>query len=247
MRKLISADLQRILKKPGFWIFTVLAFALVDFITVKTLESGEDFTGLAFMFGANSNFELLGLFLNIILFSAIYCDDFRSMTFITVIGRGMTRGKLVIAKLLNSAILLVLLYVLNCIPLLVIGKVMCEPISSYETGLMLYAFVRNVLENLIFISMTSIFMYITEKVPVSIFVLLALQIGSTLLRSYATGLVREISIKLYFTEVFADSWTNFIFGAPVRAIFTMLFCFVCYIALCCGIIHFTFGKKELNF
>ena len=82
MRLLIRADLRRVLRKP-------------DGIAAEYLEM------------TRTTLEDIGLpFLCIPIFLAVYGDEFKSGTLQCVIGRGLSRPKVVIAKLLDAAILL---------------------------------------------------------------------------------------------------------------------------------------------
>lgn len=247
MRKLICADLQRVLQKPGFWFFTVLILGINCVITVMDLKKGGDFSGLAYMFQFKGTYSSMSSILSLLVFSVVYCDEFRSMSFITVIGRGLSRQKLVYAKLIDAAVLTLLLFALEGITMIVIGAVMCEPMTSNETGLLLFTIARYFFESLIAISLTSIFIYITEKVPVSMFFLIVLQISSYVIQSLTSGLTKELAMRLYFTEILSNTWVDFVIGAHAKAIVTMLLCFLCYISLSLVLIRITFGKKELNF
>ena len=86
--------------QPGFYVLIVLTLALFalrkpDGIAAEYLEM------------TRTTLEDIGLpFLCIPIFLAVYGDEFKSGTLQCVIGRGLSRPKVVIAKLLDAAILL---------------------------------------------------------------------------------------------------------------------------------------------
>ncbi|MCR5304600.1 MAG: hypothetical protein K6E33_08570 [Lachnospiraceae bacterium] len=99
MRHLIRADMVRILKKISFYVLIVLYFVLL--IVTKNGDNAEEQLNL--MEGR----IILGSRLIIIpIFLAVYGDEFRTGSMQTVIGRGLSRGKVVIAKLMDCGFLM---------------------------------------------------------------------------------------------------------------------------------------------
>lgn len=106
MRLLIRADLRRVLKKPGFYVLIVITMLLFAFRQpsdnaadqIQDMQTSLDFFSITF--------------LCIPIFLSVYGDEFRSGTLQCVIGRGLPRGKVVLAKLLDAAILLAASYAL---------------------------------------------------------------------------------------------------------------------------------------
>ncbi len=166
--------------------------------------------------------------------------------YITVLGRGMNRLKLVLAKMLDTVILTVLLFLLLEIAGDMTSILMAAQMDTYETGLYVFSLCRDAVETLISISLASVFIYITEKIPVSIVVLMILKLVSMLV-DLLSGAAKDNVEKLYFTEILRNAWTELVLGAIGKSIITMILCLLCYLAVCVTAIHFTFGKKELSF
>lgn len=100
MRLLIRADLRRVLRKPGFYVLIVLTLVLFAFRKPEGIAA-------EYFDSTKMTLENIGLpLLCIPIFLAVYGDEFKSGTLQCVIGRGLSRSKVVIAKLLDAAILL---------------------------------------------------------------------------------------------------------------------------------------------
>ena len=100
MRLLIRADLRRVLRKPGFYVLIVLTLVLFAFKKPEGIAA-------EYFDSTKMTLENIGLpLLCIPIFLAVYGDEFKSGTLQCVIGRGLSRSKVVIAKLLDAAILL---------------------------------------------------------------------------------------------------------------------------------------------
>ena len=190
--------------------------------------------------------SFMSIFFGLLIFSVVYCDEFRSMAFIAVLGRGMDRLKLVLAKMLDTVILTAFLFLLLGIAGGVTSILMGAQMDAYEMGLFVYSLCRDAAETLISVSLASVFIYVTEKIPVSIVVLMILKLVSMLV-DMLSGSARDIVEKLYFMEILRNAWTELVLGAVGRSILTTILCVICYLAVCVTAIHLTFGKKELSF
>lgn len=107
MTALIRADLRRILRKKGFWIWNVL---FVLFLLIDILRASES-TGEEIM--AAFQTRLGGRFLLIIvlyIYLSVSGDDEKSNAMVCVIGRGMKKGTFLLAKLLDGTLLAGLFY-----------------------------------------------------------------------------------------------------------------------------------------
>ena len=104
MRNVIRADLGRIFRKPSFYIIVVLT--LVFLATRKQADTAADQID-------NMKYYLNSLILfcvSIPIFLGVYSDDFKSGSMINLIGKGLSRKKVVIAKLLDVTMVLTAFY-----------------------------------------------------------------------------------------------------------------------------------------
>ena len=109
MRRLIRADIRRILKKRS--VIVLFCIALV-FLCLHVVGSclAYDMDPVVPVKNLMSRIRVPELVIGLVILFGVYSDDFRSMTYSSVIGRGLTRSKLVLAKLLDTVILTALMY-----------------------------------------------------------------------------------------------------------------------------------------
>ena len=100
MRKMIRADLRRVLGKPSFYIINVLTLIAFTFFTKgqtasEMVASVKEYIHGIVLFSAG-----------ITAFMGIYSDEIKSGFVINLIGSGYSRRKVIIAKLIDAAILI---------------------------------------------------------------------------------------------------------------------------------------------
>lgn len=104
MNNYIGADLRRIFQKQSFLgAFGAFAgcFAILVFIYFNPSFTAEMY--ISKMTGFMSFFPLV---VGLLTFLSVYADDFKCRSMQIVIGYGMPRGRIILAKLLESAVLL---------------------------------------------------------------------------------------------------------------------------------------------
>lgn len=143
MRNLIRADLRRVLRRPTVYIFAglMVLFILFSGFSDDVFTQMESEKNIAFYLAA-----IMG---SVPILVTLYGDDFRSGSLITVIGRGLSRTKVMLAKLIVSAILLLPFYLLALIEVIIAHTVLVEAFYSPKQQvvtvfLMLFAWFRNV-------------------------------------------------------------------------------------------------------
>lgn len=101
MRRLIRADLRRILAKPGFYVCPVI---LLAFFVYGLFADPVDYDS----YYASLDLQLSFIYPFLVLlpvFTCVYGDELRSGTMIPAIGRGLSRTKIILAKFLDTLIL----------------------------------------------------------------------------------------------------------------------------------------------
>ena len=104
MTNYIGADLRRIFQKQSFlWAFGAFVgcFALLVFIYFN-----PSFTAEMYVSKMTSFMSYFPLVVGLLTFLSVYADDFRCRSMQVAIGYGMPRERIVFAKLLESAVLL---------------------------------------------------------------------------------------------------------------------------------------------
>ena len=107
MRHLIRADLRRILSKPTFYICPLIVFALFIYgLATDPVEYDVYYEGLEI------TLPFLYPFLVILpVFTCVYGDELHSGTMMTAIGRGLPRGRVILAKFIDTVLLSLGFYV----------------------------------------------------------------------------------------------------------------------------------------
>ena len=104
MTNYLNADLRRVLRKRSFW-GAVGAFAAL-FAVLVFIYFGPSFTAEMYVAKATSFLSFFPLIIGVFVFLSVYADDFKCRSMQVAIGYGMPRGRIILAKLLESAILL---------------------------------------------------------------------------------------------------------------------------------------------
>ena len=104
MMNYLSADLRRVLHKQSF-TGAVGAFAAF-FLILVFIYFHPSFTAEMYTAKTTSFLSFFPLVTGVFVFLSVYADDFKCRSMQTAIGYGMPRGRLIPAKLLESAVLL---------------------------------------------------------------------------------------------------------------------------------------------
>lgn len=106
MRRMVCADLKRILAKPGLYASVILMLLVMLFKDAESTPAEMiDFYRMIF--------NIAGLTIVCIpIFLSVYSDELKSGTMITAIGMGMARRKIILVKLRDCLILLLGSYII---------------------------------------------------------------------------------------------------------------------------------------
>ena len=104
MMNYLSADLRRILHKQSF-LGSVGAFAVL-FAVLVFIYFNPSFTAEMYVAKVTSFLSFFPLIIGVFVFMSVYADDFKCRSMQVAIGYGMPRSRIILVKLLESAILL---------------------------------------------------------------------------------------------------------------------------------------------
>ena len=113
MRNLIRADLYRILRTKMIYVgalFSVIWFVVG--VTARLNNIGRNATGYTRGIWEALDSFLIPIAVTVPIFSAVFSQELSAKSMQCVLGRGLTRGKLITAKLLDAAILVTGIFVL---------------------------------------------------------------------------------------------------------------------------------------
>lgn len=180
MLNYIRADLTRILTRKSFYIFfaSLLSLYLIGlFITSSTLSEDK------IVNQASNIFMFLSLLGGGYLFTAIYNDDLTAKSLPALLGFGIKRTTIIIAKIIIFIIMSSLIFLLAYITFNLIFMVLGFKIDGDMTNQILKLLLTYFLQLLAYTSIASIIVYGTQKATMSIvaFVLLATSFISQML------------------------------------------------------------------
>ena len=132
MKRLVLTDLRRAQKKKAFIIcmsvvvllmIAVLIFAIVKPADSMAVAEAHETSGKATAFLNNISiaFGMISLIIGIPIFSTVFSDDFKSRTMQTAIGRGISRRRLILARLYEVIALIIESHMIFTVIAIIIG------------------------------------------------------------------------------------------------------------------------------
>ena len=183
MRKLVRADIRRFFAKPGFYILTVL-FILEMVLMVEGETAAEQIEQLRYQirFGI-----IVFCFL---IFHTLYGDEFRTGFMVTAIGRGYSRAKIVISKLIASAIILLTVTLIAYAAALCLNSFAGLGISVRQNLFLLLYMVFSLLKGIGYIAIAALFLYASWSMAVGIVALVLMSV-------FGGGILENIQSRFY--------------------------------------------------
>ena len=175
MRRLIKADLKRILRRKSIWIFFAAVCLITVWDVVVNIDGAPD-RDFVFAFAAADNSGFLGLLIGFVLIVRIYADEFKSMVMIGVIGRGLSRDKFVIGKFLDLCVLTVLMEVITIIFVFILKAAFGATFAPIETRFLIVSFIIEFLQTIAYVAIAAFFYFLSENAAVGLFAYLTFQI-----------------------------------------------------------------------
>ena len=249
MRRLLEADLKRVLVKILPWILLLVWFIFDAVSIANSIGKAPDRSFAVFS-------KLIGLHsfaMKIIGFAAllgIYADEFKSMVMIGVIGRGLSRDKFVIGKFLDLCVMTLLMEVITIIYVFVLKAVFGATFAPIETRFLIVAFIMEFLATIAYVTIAAFFYFLSENAAIGLFAYLTFQIIIPLsleLILLMTNLAKYHAERYYVDGMMAVAASDFIMGDFAGGIVYVLFTVLIYILGALGITMLIFRKKELEF
>lgn len=249
MRKLIKADIGRILGKKAIWILMALAIILVSVETLADLDMVND-RGFSFLVGAVDITSYMGFILGFILILGVYADDFKSTAYINTIGRGFSRIKFITAKFLD-----VIFIVLGCYAVIIVLVFILKAIAGVsflpvEYEFYFFRMLTDILCTIACVVISSVFFYLTENATIGVLVYLSVELLIPLVLELTkiVPAVKALNLdKIYITGASSIVTSYFLMGSPGIGTLLLLLIIVGYIGGSIAASVLIFKKKELDF
>ena len=249
MNNYIGADLRRIFRKQSFlWAFGAFAgcFAILVFIYFN-----PNFTAEMYVSKMTSFMSYFPLVVGLLTFLSVYADDFKCRSMQVAIGYGMPRGRIIFAKLLESAVLLLattacMAVLLTAAPLL-LGL---SPTSQQMVSLVLTAGAE-LLRALGYGAISAVAVFLTQNATggtilyallssKSVYIIATLLLG----QDFLIGTVGDLTEHLYTAMIYACKVDLLQGGHPFICLTLAL---LIYVVLPTIVSIVSFRKKELEF
>lgn len=249
MKNYLSADLRRVLRKQSF-LYAAGAFAVL-FAALVFIYWGPSFTAEMYLAKITSFLSFFPLGIGVFVFTSVYGDDFKCRSMQVAIGYGMPRSRIILAKLLESMLLVLGTAAILGIPVLcapVILGLAPNPQQLMALGLTLAA---EALRSIGYLALSAIPVFLSQDVIGGI-------VAYVLLSSKTIYIVLSMILGQEFLVNGIGDWTKALYTSQlytVKAelihgnlcILPFLAALLIYIILPTVIAVVGFRKKELEF
>lgn len=243
MRNLLRADLKRIFR-VGLIYFGLL-LALI-YISYTVLEGVVNDGSIGLINGVQKSLSgaPIALFIVFPTFYAVFAHELSSKSMQTVLGHGITRDKLIIAKLLDAAILLLCLYLVIIVAALIVINTESAIVLSpqQQVNLIIYIILRW-LRHFGYIVFSAMIMYISGSTVLGIIACIAFTVVFKLVFNIVE-FFSSLSLYDYTFDGLLD-WAYI--GIEVGAAPWQLLPAVCYLFAALAITTYFFRRKEFDF
>ena len=249
MRRLISADINRIMHKKLLWICLGLGILLLG-ASALGFKIAFVWDGSIFTYAMGFAIPFLEFVFGILTLVYVYGEEVRSMTMVTAIGRGLTREKLILAKFLDTVIISVMLNVVMSLFIFIFQLISGAGLTHSQGTLVYLTVFTGLYRTLGYLTVSALFLFITWSIPLSVLVYSAfnLLIPTAFLLFPDSTPVAVLHIdRYYFGSIAGMALTDFVLGLPTEGAALYLTGFLAYILLPLLLMMLVFRKKELDF
>ena len=243
MRNLLRADLKRIFRVGLIYVGLLLALI---YISYTVLEGVVNDGSIGLINGVQKSLSgaPIALFIVFPTFYAVFAHELSSKSMQTVLGHGITRDKLIIAKLLDAAILLLCLYLVIIVAALIVIKTESAIVLSpqQQASLIIYIILRW-LRHFGYIVFSAMIMYISGSTVLGIIACIAFTVVFKLVFN-----IVEFFSSLSLYDYTFDGLLDWAYtGIEVGAAPWQLLPAVCYLLAALAITTYFFRRKEFDF
>ena len=243
MRNLLRADLKRIFR-VGL-IYAGLLLALI-YISYTVLEGVVNDGSIGLINGVQKSLSgaPMALFIVFPTFYAVFVHELSSKSMQTVLGHGITRDKLIIAKLLDAAIVLLCLYlVIITVALIVINTGSAIVLSPQQQVNLIIFILLRWLRHFGYIVFSAMIMYISGSTVLGIIACIAFTVVFKLVFN-----IVEFFSSLSLYDYTFDGMLDWAYtGIEVGAAPWQLLPSACYLLAALAITTYFFRSKEFDF
>ncbi len=243
MRNLLRADLKRIFRVGLIYIGLLLALIYISYMVLEGVVN-DGSIGLVRGVQKSLGGAPIALYIVFPTFYAVFAHELSSKSMQAVLGHGITRDKLIVAKLLDAAIVLLCVYlVIIAVTLAVINGGSAIILSSQQqTNLVVFIILRW-LRHFGYIVFSAMIMYISGSTVLGIVVCVAFTVVFKLVFNMIE-FFSSLSLYDYTFDGLLD-WAYT--GIEMEAFPWQLLPAACYLLAALAITTYFFRRKEFDF
>ncbi|MDR1422181.1 MAG: hypothetical protein LBI64_04875 [Coriobacteriales bacterium] len=247
MLRYIHAELYRVFRKKSFYIyFGALALLYGFFVLIRTNGIGaESITN-----DATQVFAYMPVLVGGYLFAVLYCDDLRSKNLATLIGYGMQKTTIVLAKLVLSVLLNGLIFTLISLFMFALYSLIGYIPSAPAVNEVFLHALKAALLVIVYAAITGVVVYGMQRSTFAVvfYILLSLGvIGQLMMAVFGWDVISSFAPNLS-NHLVSNIVVNLTIGATDGAVsWPSLIEYGAYIAGACALSVVAFRRKELEF
>lgn len=239
MRNLLRADLRRILKRVSIYIWLFLIF-VVFFLSALSKDYTADIIGMEQ--GVTS---LLGpIMVSIPVFLGVYGREIQAGSMQCVIGRGMSRTKLILTKYLECVLMCLFFFFFIWLAFFLRNNVGDAGLTANQNKMLtifvLFAFIKTCG----YFAFTTFFFFIAWSVAPGIVALLVSAFLMPMLFTMLDGFLKTDFSEFYFNGMIDNAYASIAAGDIG---YTLILAIVLYIGGALLLTALVFRKKEIEF
>lgn len=239
MRNLLRADLRRILKRVSIYIWLFLIF-VVFFLSALSKDYTADIIGMEQ--GVTS---LLGpILVSIPVFLGVYGREIQAGSMQCVIGRGMSRTKLILTKYLECVLMCLFFFFFIWLAFFLRNNVGDAGLTANQNKMLtifvLFAFIKTCG----YFAFTTFFFFIAWSVAPGIVALLVSAFLMPMLFTMLDGFLKTDFSEFYFNGMIDNAYASIAAGDIG---YTLILAIVLYIGGALLLTALVFRKKEIEF
>lgn len=243
MRNLLRADLKRIFRVGLIYVGLLLALIYISYTVLEGVVN-DGSIGLIRGMQKSLSGAPIALFIVFPTFYAVFAHELSSKSMQTVLGHGITRDKLIIAKLLDSAIVLLCVYLVIIVATLVVinGESAIILSSQQQTNLVIFIILKW-LRHFGYIVFSAMIMYISGSTVLGIVACVAFTVVFRLVFNMIE-FFSSLSLYDYTFDGLLD-WAYT--GIEMETFPWQLLPAACYLLAALAITTYFFRRKEFDF
>lgn len=239
MRNLLRADLRRILKRVSIYVWLFLIF-VIFFLSALSKDYTADIVGMEQ--GVTS---LLGpIMVSIPVFLGVYGREIQAGSMQCVIGRGMSRTKLILTKYLECVLMCLFFFFFIWLAFFLRNNVGDAGLTANQnkmlTMFVLFAFIKTCG----YFAFTTFFFFIAWSVAPGIVALLVSAFLMPMLFTMLDGFLKTDFSEFYFNGMIDNAYASIAAGDIG---YTLILAIVLYIGGALLLTALVFRKKEIEF